>query len=125
MKTKGLILSALALLMIAVVLVGCKKKEEPAPPPPEQKSAMEKMTEQAETMKKTATEATEEAKETVTEAAAQTEQTMCPVMDNMKINPDVFTEYQGKKVYFCCPDCKAKFEVEPEKYIANLPQFKK
>jgi YHS domain-containing protein len=55
---------------------------------------------------------------------AQIEQKMCPVMTDMKINPDVFTEYKGKKVYFCCTDCKAKFEADPEKYIANLPQFK-
>ena len=56
--------------------------------------------------------------------AAQIEQKMCPVMADMKINPEVFTEYKGKKVYFCCTDCKAKFEADPEKYVANLPQFK-
>jgi len=44
-------------------------------------------------------------------------------MTNMKINPEVFVEYKGKKVYFCCPDCKAKFQADPEKYVANLPQF--
>jgi YHS domain-containing protein len=55
---------------------------------------------------------------------AQIEQKMCPVMTDMKINPAIFTEYEGKKVYFCCGDCKAKFEAEPEKYTANLPQFK-
>jgi YHS domain-containing protein len=54
-------------------------------------------------------------------AMAQIEQKICPVMNDMKINPNVFTEYKGKKVYFCCTDCKAKFEAEPEKYIANLP----
>jgi YHS domain-containing protein len=37
----------------------------------------------------------------------------------------VFVEYKGKKVYFCCADCKAKFEADPEKYIAKLPQFAK
>ena len=57
-------------------------------------------------------------------ASAAIEQKMCPVMPEMKINPEVFSEYKGKKVYFCCTDCKAKFEAEPEKYIANLPQFK-
>jgi len=53
----------------------------------------------------------------------QTEQTMCAVMSDMKINKAVFVEYKGKKVYFCCPDCKGKFEAEPEKYAAKLPQF--
>ncbi len=56
---------------------------------------------------------------------ADIEQKMCPVMANMPINKDIFVEYQGKKVYFCCNDCKAKFEKEPEKYLSKLPQFSK
>ena len=52
-----------------------------------------------------------------------TEQTMCPIMD-AKINKTLFTEYKGKKVYFCCIGCKEKFEKEPEKYLSKLPQFK-
>jgi YHS domain-containing protein len=28
-------------------------------------------------------------------------------------------------VYFCCQDCVAKFKADPEKYVVNLPQFKK
>ncbi len=51
------------------------------------------------------------------------EQTLCPVMGG-KINKDIFTEYKGKKVYFCCPACKPKFEKDPEKYVEKLPQFK-
>jgi len=51
------------------------------------------------------------------------EQTVCPVMGGA-INKDYYTVYKGKKVYFCCPGCKEKFEEEPEKYIAKLPQFK-
>ena len=56
-------------------------------------------------------------------AAAAIEQTMCPVMDGA-INKDIFTEYKGTKVYFCCPGCKEKFEQSPEQYVAKLPQFK-
>ena len=52
------------------------------------------------------------------------EQTTCPVMGGA-INKDIFTEYKGKKVYFCCPGCKPKFEKNPEKYIDKLPQFAK
>jgi len=52
------------------------------------------------------------------------EQTICPVMAGNPIDKNVFVEYQGKKVYFCCDDCKAKFNADPEKYIAKLPQFK-
>jgi len=50
------------------------------------------------------------------------EQIVCPVMGGA-INKDYYTVYKGKKVYFCCPGCKEKFEEEPEKYIAKLPQF--
>ncbi len=56
-------------------------------------------------------------------ASAEIEQTICPVMKGA-IKKSVFTEYNGKKVYFCCAGCKEKFEKEPEKYIAKLPQFK-
>lgn len=57
-------------------------------------------------------------------SSAAIEQTTCPVMGGA-INKDLFTEYKGKKVYFCCAGCKEQFEKDPEKYIAKLPQFKK
>ena len=47
----------------------------------------------------------------------------CPVMVGNKIDPNVFTVYQGKKVYFCCTSCKAAFDAQPEKYLSRLPQF--
>jgi YHS domain-containing protein len=50
-------------------------------------------------------------------------QTTCPVMDGA-IDKNIFVEYKGKKVYFCCPGCEDKFQEAPEKYIAKLPQFK-
>ncbi len=52
------------------------------------------------------------------------EQTVCPVMGGA-INKDVFVEYKGKKVYFCCPGCEGPFLKDPEKYMDKLPQFKK
>ncbi len=51
------------------------------------------------------------------------EQTHCPVME-FPIDKTIFTEYQGKKVYFCCPGCIEEFEKDPEKYLDKLPQFK-
>lgn len=50
-------------------------------------------------------------------------QKTCPVMVGNKIDPNIFSEYQGKKVYFCCESCKANFDAAPEKYLARLPQF--
>lgn len=56
-------------------------------------------------------------------AATATEQKTCPVMGGA-VNKNMFVEYKGKKVYFCCAGCEEKFKANPEKYIAKLPQFK-
>ena len=50
-------------------------------------------------------------------------QTTCPVMVNTPIELQVNTMYKGKKVYFCCKGCKARFKANPERYLDNLPQF--
>jgi YHS domain-containing protein len=55
---------------------------------------------------------------------SSTEQTVCPVTGD-KIDKNMFVEYKGKKVYFCCAACKSVFNKNPEKYIAKLPQFAK
>jgi YHS domain-containing protein len=117
MKTKSLMMLFVALLITAVLLSGCKKKEQPAPA---KAPTMEQMQQNAEKIKETANKAGEEVKK----AAAEVEQTTCPVMDGNPIDKNVFVKYKGKKVYFCCNECKAKFEANPEKYISKLPQFK-
>jgi YHS domain-containing protein len=61
--------------------------------------------------------------EPIEAVAAAIEQKTCPVMEGNPINKALFVEYKGKKVFFCCPPCKDKFNAEPEKYIAKLPQF--
>jgi len=71
--------------------------------------------------KKSEPAASAETKEVV---SAAIEQITCPVMGGA-INKDIFVEYEGKKVYFCCAGCEKKFEADPEKYIAKLPQFNK
>ena len=53
----------------------------------------------------------------------QAVQTTCPVLVGNKINPDIYTDYKGKRIYFCCNSCKADFERNPGKYVSNLPQF--
>ncbi len=50
------------------------------------------------------------------------EQTACPIM-GMAIDKNVYTEYKGKKVYFCCAGCETPFLENPEKYLSKLPQF--
>jgi YHS domain-containing protein len=53
----------------------------------------------------------------------QTTNVVCPVMTSNEVDPDIFTDYEGKRVYFCCFNCKAAFEKDPQKYLALLPQF--
>jgi YHS domain-containing protein len=54
-------------------------------------------------------------------SAEESEQTACPVMGN-EIDPEVYTDYGGVRIYFCCPPCIPKFEADPEQYIPKLPQ---
>jgi len=46
-------------------------------------------------------------------------QTTCPVMGG-KINKDVYSDYEGKRVYFCCTSCISEFKKDPAKYVKKL-----
>jgi len=109
----GTILLVTSILFVGLSMLNGCKKSEPVPPPTTT-GTMQGM--QGHEPAAVTTEA-------ATETAAAVEQTICPVMGGA-INKDIFVEYKDKKVYFCCPECKTKFEAEPEKYIAKLPQFK-
>ncbi len=98
----------ISLSLVGLIMLNGCKKYEPAPT----ETSAETMQGHAATMDKPA--------EVV---AAVLEQTTCPVMGGA-INKAIFAEYKDQKVYFCCSPCKEKFEAEPEKYIAKLPQFK-
>jgi YHS domain-containing protein len=110
MKTSTIILSTIA-VALAFGFSGCKKKEQTAAPAKEM--SMEGMHMQA-----------ADANKTAAETAAPGEQTLCPVTGD-KIDKNIFVEYKGKKVYFCCKMCVAPFNKDPEKYISKLPQFQK
>ncbi len=43
-------------------------------------------------------------------------QEKCPVTGKA-INKEIYTDYEGKRIYFCCEGCKPKFEKSPEKYL--------
>ena len=94
-KNLVMLLCVSTLMLTMFSLAGCKKKSEPAAPA--------------------------ETKQVVSEAI---EQTTCPVMGGA-INKELYAEYKGKKVYFCCPGCEPEFLKNPEKYMDKLPQFKK
>jgi len=117
MNVKKIHLVIAVLLAGLIMLYGCKKSE-PVAPAPTSSGTMQGHDHAAMT-----TEAAKQTAATAEQTATTAEQTTCPVMGGA-IDKNIFVEYKGKKVYFCCPDCKAKFEAEPEKYIAKLPQFK-
>ncbi|MBN2071587.1 MAG: hypothetical protein JW814_09045 [Candidatus Krumholzibacteriota bacterium] len=43
-------------------------------------------------------------------------QTLCPVMGN-PVDPKIFTDIQGQRVYFCCAMCIDQFRAAPGKYF--------
>ena len=53
--------------------------------------------------------------------AKENTQANCPVMGG-KINKDIYADYKGKRVYFCCPACIEPFNKDPEKYIKKLQE---
>ena len=97
-KNLVMLLCVCTLMLTMFSLTACKKKAEPVAP-----TAM---------------------KQIVSEAVEAIEQKTCPVMGK-PINKEFYAEYKGQKVYFCCAGCKPKFDADPEKYIAKLPQFNK
>jgi len=55
-----------------------------------------------------------------TEKPAQLKpQTDCPVMGG-KINKAVYSDFEGKRVYFCCKGCVPEFNNDPAKYLKKL-----
>jgi YHS domain-containing protein len=48
-------------------------------------------------------------------------QTVCPVLGN-KIDKNVYTDYQGKRIYFCCAGCVEPFKKNPEKYLKQMEE---
>ncbi len=45
----------------------------------------------------------------------------CPVMGN-KVNKKFYTDYMGKRVYFCCSGCIDTFKKDPEKYMKKMKE---
>jgi YHS domain-containing protein len=55
-------------------------------------------------------------------AATQSQaQTVCPVLGGA-IDKNVYTDYQGKRIYFCCAACIEEFNQNPEKYLQKLKE---
>ena len=49
------------------------------------------------------------------------DQTTCPVMGGL-VNKNIYADYQGNRVYFCCPPCLKEFKKDPEKYMKKIKE---
>ena len=54
-------------------------------------------------------------------AADTKAQTTCPVLGG-NIDKNVYTDYKGKRIYFCCKGCDAEFKKDPGKYMKKLEE---
>jgi len=46
-------------------------------------------------------------------------QTLCPVLGG-EIDRQLFVDYGGQRVYFCCQNCLDKFKTDPKGYIKKM-----
>ena len=53
--------------------------------------------------------------------AVQIAQKLCPVMGG-PIDKDIYVDHDGRRVYFCCKMCVAKFKEDPDTYIKKLDE---
>ena len=53
--------------------------------------------------------------ETETDSKVVAQKT-CPVMGGA-INKEIFADYNGRRIYFCCNGCPDTFKKDPEKYV--------
>lgn len=47
-------------------------------------------------------------------------QTTCPVMLGNPIDPSLFVDHEGQRIYFCCKMCINMFTENPQEYLTNL-----
>ena len=52
-------------------------------------------------------------------AADPKPQEKCPVLGG-NVDKNVYVDYQGKRIYFCCSGCDADFKKDPEKYLKKM-----
>jgi YHS domain-containing protein len=46
-------------------------------------------------------------------------QTTCPVLGG-NIDKNIYVDYKGQRIYFCCKGCDAEFKKDPEKYLEKM-----
>lgn len=51
-------------------------------------------------------------------------QTACPVSGETLEDKSVFSDFEGRRVYFCCNKCKSMFPKDSQKYLKKLDEQK-
>lgn len=47
-------------------------------------------------------------------------QTTCPVSGDTLTDKKNFTDYEGRRIYFCCNKCVTKFNAKPQEYLKMM-----
>ena len=63
----------------------------------------------------------EEKGEHIEQVSEMIPQKTCPVM-GAPINKEVYSDHDGRRVYFCCAGCIETFRVNPAKYLEKLKE---
>ena len=56
----------------------------------------------------------------VASVAFAASQTTCPVMAGNAINPKLYVDANGYRIYVCCGGCIAAVKADPAKYIEQM-----
>ncbi|MEW6073596.1 MAG: DUF2231 domain-containing protein [Planctomycetota bacterium] len=59
------------------------------------------------------------AQEAPSESAVANE--LCPVLTEEPVDPAIYADFRGERVFFCCPRCRREFLADPAAYLAHLP----
>ena len=46
-------------------------------------------------------------------------QTSCPVLGG-NVDRNIFVDYKGQRIYFCCKGCDEEFKKNPDKYLEKM-----
>ncbi|MCB2229917.1 YHS domain-containing protein [bacterium] len=49
-------------------------------------------------------------------------QSTCPVSGEILEDKSVYSDYEGRRVVFCCKKCRGTFNEDPEKYLKKLDE---
>jgi len=49
-------------------------------------------------------------------------QTTCPVSGEKLEDKSIYTDYEGRRIYFCCKNCRGKFNADPQKFLSAMDQ---